>query len=276
MDEALPIARQIAEALEAASRDSTSFPVFPPEKAEFSSRANTTLNVPSFALSPDGHALVFGAQMPGVKPTLWVRSLVTWTRARSPERREPNPFWSPDGQWIGFFADGMLKKVPAAGGAVQVIKQKANDFRGATWGARDTILLATEQGSVASEGLTGPVATPRTRGESRDARVRGCRYSLQENTHRIENPIVFARDGAHASAVSGLATRPEQSLRGLTASETRSALLARVRAITRISGCLPIRHVSRRRWSIRRPVPSSSGSPISSAGANPVLVPAAA
>ena len=43
------------------SRDSISFPVFPPEKAEFSARLNTTFNVPSFALSPDGRALVFSA-----------------------------------------------------------------------------------------------------------------------------------------------------------------------------------------------------------------------
>jgi hypothetical protein len=35
-----------------------------------------------------------------------------------------DPFWSPDGRWIGFFAKGKLKKVPASGSAV-----KFNGFR---------------------------------------------------------------------------------------------------------------------------------------------------
>ncbi len=44
-----------------------------------------------------------------------------------------DPMWSPDSQWIAFFfADGKLKKVPAAGGPVQVITQAATDFRGGT------------------------------------------------------------------------------------------------------------------------------------------------
>jgi serine/threonine protein kinase len=47
--------------------DPISFPIYPPPKAEFSARANTTFDVPSFALSPDGGALVFSAEMPGVR-----------------------------------------------------------------------------------------------------------------------------------------------------------------------------------------------------------------
>jgi eukaryotic-like serine/threonine-protein kinase len=167
------------------SRDSTSFPVFPPEKAEFSSRANTTLNVPSFALSPDGHALVFGAQVPGVKPTLWVRSLDhVDARPLAGTEGAQDPFWSPDSQWIGFFADGMLKKVRADGGAVQVIMQTTNDFRGATWGSRDTILLASGVEGIGSVNAAGGTLTPVTVVDT----------SLQESTHR--NPS-FLPDGHH-------------------------------------------------------------------------------
>jgi serine/threonine protein kinase/WD40 repeat protein len=167
------------------SRDSTSFPVFPPEKAEFSARANTTLNVPSFALSLDGHALVFCAQLPGVKPTLWVRSLDDVdARPLAGTEGAQDPFWSPDSQWIGFFADGMLKKVRADGGAVQVITQTTNDFRGATWGSRDTILLASGADGIGSVNAAGGTLTPVTVVDT----------SLQENTHR--NPS-FLPDGHH-------------------------------------------------------------------------------
>ena len=115
------------------------FPVFPPDTADFSARANTTLNVPSFALSPDGQALVFSAQMAGAKPTLWVRSLnQVDARPLAGTEGAEDAFWSPDNKWIGFFADGMLKKVPASGGAVQTINHSINDYRGATWGRGDT------------------------------------------------------------------------------------------------------------------------------------------
>ena len=161
------------------------FPVLPPDKAEFSARANTTLNVPSFALSPDGHALVFSAQMPGVKPTLWVRSLDhVDVRPLAGTEGAQDPFWSPDSQWIGFFADGMLKKVRADGGAVQVITQTTNDFRGATWGARDTVLLASGVAGIGSVNAAGGTLTPVTVVDT----------SLQESTHR--NPS-FLPNGHH-------------------------------------------------------------------------------
>ena len=64
-------------------------------------------------------------------------------RKLCPEPRTlEDPFWSPDSRWIGFFSEGRLKKVSAAGGAVQVILSGITDVRGATWGNDDTILLA--------------------------------------------------------------------------------------------------------------------------------------
>ena len=167
------------------SRDAISLPVFPPENAEFSARINTTLNVPSFALSPDGHALVFSAETPGARPMLWLRSLdyVDARQLAGTENAE-DPFWSPDSRWIGFFADGTLKKVPAAGGAVQVITQTRNDFRGATWGTRDQILFAGGVEGIVSVNAAGGPITP----------VTVVDKSLREDTHR--NPS-FLPDGEH-------------------------------------------------------------------------------
>jgi eukaryotic-like serine/threonine-protein kinase len=96
-----------------------------------------------------------------------------------------DPFWSPDSRWLGFVADGTLKKIPAAGGTVQVIvNQAVNDFRGATWGARDTVLIASGVGGIVSMNAAGGTLTPVTVVDT----------SLRENTHR--NPS-FLPDGHH-------------------------------------------------------------------------------
>jgi serine/threonine protein kinase/Tol biopolymer transport system component len=167
------------------SHDAISFPVYPPPKAEFSARTNSTFDVPSFALSPDGRALVFRAAMPGARPMLWLRAM-----DRIDERQldgtedAQDPFWSPDGRSIGFFAGGTLRQIPAEGGAVKVINQIRGDFRGATWGTRDTILVASGAQGVVSMNAMGGAITPVTVVDT----------SRHENTHR--NPS-FLPDGFH-------------------------------------------------------------------------------
>ena len=74
-----------------------------------------------FALSPDGSAVVYAGRNPDEKRLqthLWVRSLNTLTPRELPGTEDARqPFFSPDGRWVGFFTpDGKLKKVPVAGG----------------------------------------------------------------------------------------------------------------------------------------------------------------
>jgi Tol biopolymer transport system component len=52
-----------------------------------------------------------------------------------------SPFFSPDGQWVGFFADGKLKKVPVHGGEATMLCD-APINRSATWGPDNTIIFA--------------------------------------------------------------------------------------------------------------------------------------
>ncbi len=73
------------------------------------------------------------------------------------------PFWSPDGQHIGFFADRRLKRVPAAGGTVQTVCDVA-DPRGGTWGEGDVIVFSPNpfgglQRVSASGGAPVPLTT---------------------------------------------------------------------------------------------------------------------
>jgi serine/threonine-protein kinase len=59
------------------------------------------------------------------------------------------PFFSPDGQWIGFFADGKLKKILAQGGGTVTLCD-APSPRGGSWGDDGNIVAALE----ASSGLS--------------------------------------------------------------------------------------------------------------------------
>ncbi len=52
-----------------------------------------------------------------------------------------DPFFSPDGKWLGFFADYRLKRVSVDGGAPVTVCEAPN-FRGASWTDNDTIVLA--------------------------------------------------------------------------------------------------------------------------------------
>ena len=110
------------------------FPVLPPENADF-------FNGGMPSISPDGRTLAFVAQPgPNKPPVLWLRPLDSLTAQPIPGTDKPFiPFWSPDSQWIGFYADGKLEKVAVSGGAPQAL---CNDDRigGATW-SRDGVIL---------------------------------------------------------------------------------------------------------------------------------------
>jgi len=96
------------------------------------------------ALSPDGKTLVFDAIWGG-RPQLYVRAMdqlsATPISGTSVGR---SPFFSPDGQWVGFGADGELRKVPLSGGPA-VTLCKASALFGASWGDDGTIVFAEQR-----------------------------------------------------------------------------------------------------------------------------------
>ena len=129
------------------------------------------LDQPAIAISPDGKNLVYvAAQDLGVgtsvspvsqgqagKPVatgtqqLFLRPLDS-QEAKPIARTEGavSPFFSPDGQWIGFFAGGKLKKVSVNGGA-PVTLANAPVPGGASWSSQGILVL---QGTtVAGQGL---------------------------------------------------------------------------------------------------------------------------
>jgi serine/threonine-protein kinase len=96
------------------------------------------------ALSPDGKTLVFGA--------IWGGTQQLYARAMDQLNATPiagttggsSPFFSPDGQWVGFSAGSELRKVPLSGGPA-VTLCKAVALFGASWGDNGTIVFATQR-----------------------------------------------------------------------------------------------------------------------------------
>jgi len=92
------------------------------------------------AISPDGAALVFRVVRNG-EPLLALRPIDTHNAQILPGTEGASwPFWSPDSRVIAFFADGKLKRTPAAGGPVQTICE-APTALGGDWNRDDVIVF---------------------------------------------------------------------------------------------------------------------------------------
>ena len=98
----------------------------------------------SLALSPEGKRLVFAATgSNGASQQLWIRSMDSMTTQSLPGTNGATyPFWSPDGRFVGFFADKKLKSTEISTGTVQNLCD-AIEGRGATWSQRDVIVFAS-------------------------------------------------------------------------------------------------------------------------------------
>jgi WD40 repeat protein len=105
---------------------------------------------PSFAVSPDGTRLVYRTGGGGPLHSRLLNE--TGSSVIAGTEGAVNPFFSPDGKWLGFFAGHALKKVAFAGGAVVTIARLpsnvgAQGFRGAAWADDGTIALASSTGA---------------------------------------------------------------------------------------------------------------------------------
>lgn len=98
------------------------------------------------AMSPDGSRIVFTATDKS-RTQLYVRALDQTSSVALPGTDgAANPFFSPDGQWVGFAADGKLKKINLQGRTVVTIADASN-LRGEAWAPDDTILFTPNNAS---------------------------------------------------------------------------------------------------------------------------------
>jgi serine/threonine protein kinase/Tol biopolymer transport system component len=101
----------------------------------------------SLVFSNDGQSLVFSAERNG-QVLLYVRRLDQPEAKPIPGTEGAiNPFLSPDGQSVGFYADGALKRASLSGAPV-VDVCKVDVIYGATWTSSDEIVFALETGGL--------------------------------------------------------------------------------------------------------------------------------
>jgi serine/threonine-protein kinase len=124
----------------------------------------------SVALAPDGRHVVYVAPG-GASVQLHLRAL---------DRLDPasiagtdgaaNPFFSPDGAWVGFWANGALKKVALAGGPPVELCRTAL-IVGASWGSDDRIVFARESSGLWRVPAAGGAPEELTKAEAANGEV---------------------------------------------------------------------------------------------------------
>ena len=104
---------------------------------------------PSLALSPDGSQLVYVVNRQGQRQ-LYLRPMGDFAARPLPGTEGAfQPFFSPDGEWVGFFTPTELKKIAIRGGA-PVTLCDAGNVVGASWGTDGEIVFADREGGQLS------------------------------------------------------------------------------------------------------------------------------
>ena len=112
------------------------------------------------ALSPNGKLLAYVGLRAG-RRSLHVRALADMRARELPGTDDAvQPFFSPDGKWIGFVSRSQLKKVPVDGGAAVVLADVAG-FWGASWYRDDQIVISND-GRLATVPAIGGAPHPFT------------------------------------------------------------------------------------------------------------------
>ena len=96
-------------------------------------------------ISPDGTRLVFPAKAADGSEQLAMRRLdQSNVTILAGTEGAFDPFFSPDGQWIGFFAGKKLRKIPLQGGGIVSLCDTGGQGRGASWGEDGTIIASLD------------------------------------------------------------------------------------------------------------------------------------
>jgi Tol biopolymer transport system component/tRNA A-37 threonylcarbamoyl transferase component Bud32 len=115
---------------------------------------------PAMTLSPDGLTVAFAAGF-GAGAAIYLRALNS-TQVVKVEGTGggTGPFFSPDGQWLGFNSGGKIMRVPIKGGAPSLVCAAA--FRGAAWFPDDTIVFSKQVGGLMKVAAQGGTPQPLT------------------------------------------------------------------------------------------------------------------
>ena len=154
---------------------------------------------PQWALSPDGRNLAIVVLKDG-KRSLWLRPLASdAARLLRDTEAAQFPFWSPDGQSIGFAGQSKFRRVEIEGGAVSTMFDNVQGTVSATW-CKDGSLISSEVGDATS----GPLLRWTPGGGSSPLTA----LSKGEQAHRWPQALP---DGRHVLYLSRAAADPNDN-----------------------------------------------------------------
>jgi Tol biopolymer transport system component len=190
-----------------------------------------------FALSPDGETLAF-VDYDGPTTKLFLRRMDSFeVQPVAGTEGASSPFYSPGGDWIGFFASGELKKISTAGGRPESLCATPHASAGGTWLEDDTIIFAmafTPTGLFrvsAQGGDVEEIAVPAGNDVEYNFRypsvLPGGQHVLFTivGTDRMQAAVLSLKDGTHR-ALSGVGGRAKYLVGGQLVYGDTTALLA--------------------------------------------------
>ena len=168
---------------------------------------NSTIH--SFALSPDGRTLVIAAAVNG-KRQLWLRPMdALQFQPMAFTEDATYPFWSPDSRYIGFFAQGKLKKIAASGGPAQSLCDVPNS-RGGSWNRDDVIVFSPNTSGISIQRVIAAGGVP---------------TNVTKTQGNLQHPV-FLPDGRHFlyTSLTGTAEKKGIYVSSLDGKENRRVL----------------------------------------------------
>ena len=156
---------------------------------------------PPLAVSPDGESVVYSASA-GVRQHLMIRRLGQ-RRAEVIAGTEGahTPFFSPDGQWLGFVGERAIYKLPLSGGAPVKITEAPFVSLGADWGPDDAIVFGGVGAGLYLAPAGGGVATALTAPDgARGETAHGLPHFTPNGKHVIFT--ITTSEGPRAASLS--------------------------------------------------------------------------
>jgi hypothetical protein len=163
-----------------------------------------------WSLSPDGSAVVYTSGDAQAQTGISIRYMDSLDARLLPGTEGATyPFWSPDGEYLGFFAQGKMKKIALAGGPPQILCD-APTGRGGSWN-RDGVIVFSPviTGGLYRVSADGGVPVQLTTTGRYPEFIQGSKQFLFLNA---------ARSGIFAGSVDGSAPSPilqDQSSRAI-------------------------------------------------------------
>ena len=169
------------------------------------------------AVSPDGRRICWAGRAESGLRQIFVRDLSALDATPlAGTEGGAQPFWSPDGKAVGFFAAGKLRRVAIAGGS-PVVLADAPDPRGGTWSASGTIVFAPlfRDAPLMRVSEQGGAVSPVTRVDLAQGDVTNRWPSfLPDGVHFLYS-VVSMRDerrGVYVGSVAGPPAQPPEPL----------------------------------------------------------------